>query len=420
MTIASTASSGDRRSLFSRRKPLAMAMALAVAVSLGACGGGDGNSIDAVTPTPTVPSTTGTLGIAISNGTSCGFSAVHLTIAKVMVNQDAAATDQSSGWAEVVLSPPRRIDILALTNGVRSQLGQATVAAGNYKQMRVVLQENSSTSPLANSVTTLDGREFALGTPSAGQAGLKVNVGLDVSAGAESDYVLDLHVCDNIVPLGNSGFVFTPVVQVLPTPSGTGYSVTGFVASSLVSPQTTVSAQQGGTVVKSTTPSTSGEFILAPLTAGSYEIVVSAPSHLTATITGVPVAAAAPTALNTSAVPIDSPANINALATGLVIMTPSVTPIYAVVVARKTYANGVTVQVAGGPVDGISGRYALAVPGSAPLLATYSAGAALTFTVDSTATQGRYSVAATTGGVTKTSLIDVSQTDALGINFSFP
>jgi hypothetical protein len=418
MTIASTASSGDRRSLFFLRKPLAMAMALAAVLSLGACGGSDDNSADAATPTP---ATTGTLGIAISNGARCDFSAVHLTIAKVMVNQDAAATDQSGGWAELLLSPPRRIEVLALTNGARVQLGQVAIAAGNYKQMRVVLQENSANSPLANSVTALDGKETALGTPGAGLAGLKVNVGLDVKAGAASDYVMDLNVCDAIVPLGNAGFVFTPpVVTVVPTPSGAGYQVTGFVASALVGTGATVSAQQGGTIVKSTTPSANGEFILAPLSAGSYEIVVSAPHHLTATITGVTVNAGAPTALNTIAVPIDSPANINALATGLVIMTPSVTPIYAMVVARKTYASGVTVQVAGGPVDGITGRYALAVPGSAPLLATYSAGAALTFTVDSTATQGRYTVAATAGGATKTSAIDVSLTDALGVNFSFP
>jgi len=91
----------------------------------------------------------GTLRLALTDAPACGYDAVNVTIQKVRVNQDASASDTGAGWSEVVLSPARRIDLLSLTNGVLEDLGQTSLPAGKYTQMRLVLAPNDATSPMA-------------------------------------------------------------------------------------------------------------------------------------------------------------------------------------------------------------------------------------------------------------------------------
>ena len=109
---------------------------------------------------------TGTLRLALTDAPACGYDSVNITVEKVRVHQSSSASDSDAGWSEVLLNPSRRINLLNLTNGVLDELGQTPLPTGKYTQLRMVLAENTSTNPLANSVKPTGFAEVALKTPS--------------------------------------------------------------------------------------------------------------------------------------------------------------------------------------------------------------------------------------------------------------
>ncbi len=123
-------------------------------------------------------------------------------------------------------------------------------------------------------------------TPSAIQTGIKLINQFDVAAGQRADVVLDFNACKSVVTRGNGTYLLMPVVSVVPF---TVNGIDGFVDPSLTN--VTVSAQSGGTVVTSTVPNAQGEFFLARMATGNYDVVLTADSHATGVIAGVPVTA---------------------------------------------------------------------------------------------------------------------------------
>ena len=101
-----------------------VALVLASLAFLAGCGGGSGGG-DSSTSTTTP--TTGTLSVAITDSPACGYDQVFITVEKVRVHQSATANDTDAGWQEIVLNPAKRIDLLALTNGVLEELGQTAL-----------------------------------------------------------------------------------------------------------------------------------------------------------------------------------------------------------------------------------------------------------------------------------------------------
>jgi len=123
--------------------------------------------------------------LSLTDAPSCGYDHVYLTVDRVRVHKNSTAVDADSGWSEVKLTSPRRIDLLGLTNGVLDDLGQTPLPAGKYTQMRLLLAPNtgSGANALANAITPTGGAEVALTTPSGQQSGIKLNVDMDVAAG---------------------------------------------------------------------------------------------------------------------------------------------------------------------------------------------------------------------------------------------
>ena len=116
---------------------------LALLSSLTACGGGGGSAGDMA----------GSLRVALTDAPACGFDAVNVTVQKVRIHQSASANENDAGWTDITLTPPKRVNLLSLTNGVLEELGQTTLAAGKYQQLRLVLAANDAATPLANAVT---------------------------------------------------------------------------------------------------------------------------------------------------------------------------------------------------------------------------------------------------------------------------
>ncbi|HZE91100.1 MAG TPA: DUF4382 domain-containing protein [Rhizobacter sp.] len=382
--------------------------ALAAALSLFGCGGGDGG-IGGTGATPM-----GSLQVSATDAPSCGYDAVNLTIAKVRVHQSASALDTDDGWSEIVLAPAKRIDLLALNNGLLEDLGETPLPAGKYTQLRLVLAANDAGHPLANSVLPSGGSETALTTPSAQQSGLKLNADIDVPVGKVVRFALDFDACKSIVPRGNGGqYNLKPVITVIPVLSDAGLRIQGYVDASIALGSTAISAQLNGVAVKSTPPDATGKFVLYPVPAGTYDLVVSASGHVAAVMTGVPVIAAAPTQVNTAAIPITPPTAAMRSVTG------SVMPPSATVRALQTLTGGPSFEAAWGPVNATSGDFSLALPIGAPVQAGYVANPiALLFVADLLASS-KFSLAATSNGTVQTQTIDVSGAVA-PVTFTFP
>jgi Domain of unknown function (DUF4382) len=385
-----------------------LAGAAALAAGLVGCGGGGGIGGTGASP--------GTLRLAITDAPGCGYDAVHVTIDRIRVNQNANAGDVDSGWSEIVLSPAKRVELLSLSNGVLEELGQTALPSGTYTQLRLVLAPNDAANPLANSVTPTGSAETALTTPSAQQSGLKLNVDIDVASNQLADFVLDFNACKSIVKRGSSGqYNLKPVINVIPRLSAAGMRVVGYLDPAIAQAGAEVSLQLNGLSVKATQPDATGQFTLYPVLAGSYDLVITSGGHATVVLTGVPVIETADTYVNAAAQPIVPPIATSAPRA----VAGTVTPAGATVRALQMLTGGPTVEVAWASVDAGSGAFAFALPVDAPVRAAYAANAGTVAFARDAGAAAKYAIEADFGGATKTQPVDVAGA-VPPLSFTFP
>lgn len=371
---------------FSGVKPWVWASAAALAALVAGCGGGGGSGGS--------PSGSGTLGVFLTDAPACGFDKVNVTVSKVRVHQSISASNDEAGWTDIPVN--RKINLLDLNNGVLENLGETPLAAGHYTQMRLVLDPNSGNG-LANSVVPTGGAETALVTPSAVQSGIKLVNEFDVAAGQRVDLVLDFDACKSIVTRGNGVYALKPVIKVSPYALN---GINGFVDTAMLGSGVMVTAQQNGVVVQTTAPSsTSGEFFLARLPAGNYDVVLTANGRVTAVIAGVLV----PT--STSVVPVsDSVTRLTLAASatrtvsGTAVLNPVSATEPAYVAAKQTFGAAPTVTVKSVMADDNGGAYSMTLPAAAPLLGQFGTGILpITLTMQA-GVAGKYSIAASASG----------------------
>jgi hypothetical protein len=358
--------------------------------------------------------------VALTDAPACGYDNVWITVEKVRVHKSGSAGDNDSGWSEVVLTAPQRIDLLEYTNGRVLPLGETQLPAGAYTQMRLGLAANGG-APFANAIKPTDGGETALDTPSGQQSGLKFNVNMTVPENQVANFVLDFDACRSFVSAGNSGkFLLKPVIRVIPVLSDAGQRIVGYVDSSLANGNTLVSAQQGGTIFKSTPPGGDGRFVLYPVPEGSYDLVITAPGRANAVVTGVPVTLAAVTTVGSAAAPLSTPGSATSFAAkGTVTVTPTPASIDATIRALRQVLPGPTIQAATAVADAASGTYSMLLPTATPAFTAYSASAAAYSFASAASGAGQYAIEATVGGASKTVPVNVEVADAIA-DFAFP
>jgi hypothetical protein len=391
--------------------------AACLALLLAGCGGGGGSGGDS---TATPAQTNGTLVVSMTDAPSCGFDAVNVTVNKVRVHQSASAAEDDAGWTDITLNPARRINLLDLSNGIFTELGQTPLTPGHYTQLRLMLDPNSGNG-LANSVLPSGSAdEVSLDTPSAVRSGIKLVNEFDVAAGQRVEVMLDFDACKSIVTRGNGKYALKPVVKVVPTVVN---GVEGYVSTALLPAHVQVSAQQNGQIVSSTVPDNSGKFFLSRLAPGSYDVVITADERPTAVIGAVPVASTpSPTTISTSAAPIalQTAATPSRNISGNIAFAPSSNEA-AYVAARQTLPTGATVTIKYKLADAETGDYVLAsLPTVAPLYVQYNATQTLAFAAQpgTTPGTGKYVVqASATGYQTKTvSVVDIGSASQTGVN----
>lgn len=400
-----------------KRTRLSLAIStLVAAAALAACGGGGGSS----TPTPTPGM--GSVRASLTDAPACGYDEVNVTVNKVRVHMSATAADTASGWTDIALAAPVKVNLLTLTNGLVAPLGTAALTAGHYSQIRLVLDANTADN-MANSVKPTGGTLQNLITPSAVQSGLKLNGEFDVAAGQQADVVIDFDACKSIVTRGNGKYALKPVLKMLPAVLN---GISGVIAPAQLTSKVMISAQQAGVVVSSTVPDpVTGAFLLSRLPAGSYDVVITGDARAATVIGAVPVTATASVPVSTAAAPL----TLAASPTGSIAGTSTLTPLPLLetatyVSAKQSFVAGPTVTVKYASADLSTGAYALnGLPLSAPQYAVYSTTLPLVFAPATTVSPGvaKYTVSASASGYATlpfASAVDIAVANAVNVNFA--
>lgn len=209
------------------------------------------------------------------------------------------------GPRQVIVEDAGSYDLLDLQNGVTADLGIAPIEAGDYSELRMIVESAE--------ITLVDGYEFNDGTttrtlfvPSGAQTGIKIKLmspdgddgaGITISQG-ETVLVVDFDVAQNFViqgnpetPAGIHGILFTPVLRaivrdVAGSIAGTVAAPAGVVVEGLTVTATRTGAEDADatTLVKA-----DGTFLLPFMTPGTYSVTVAAPDGHTANVVEVTV-----------------------------------------------------------------------------------------------------------------------------------
>lgn len=157
---------------------------------------------------------------------------------------------------------PGIYNLLDFSNGVDTLIATGSLYVDNVQQIRLILGPNNSV--VVNNVS------YPLKTPSAQQSGLKLQVHQDLQPGVAYYVLLDFDASLSIVEHGNGDYSLKPVIRTIQTAlSG---SIKGKIVPSGVF--ATVVATSGPNSY-STIANANGEFIIAGLPAGTYNIVIT-------------------------------------------------------------------------------------------------------------------------------------------------
>ncbi|MBL8340297.1 MAG: hypothetical protein JNL30_02420, partial [Rubrivivax sp.] len=257
----------------------------------------------------------------------------------------------------------------------------------------------------------------------------------EVPADKVADFAIDFDACKSFVRAGNSGkILLKPVLAVIPMLSDAGQRIEGWLDASLAGPGTKVTAQLAGRPVRGTPPAADGKFVLYPVPAGTYDLVITADGRVNAAMTGVPVTNAAFTTIGSATARIDTPVSVappaggasapagpaSAAVSGTITLNTSTTDIGGEVRATQSFTGGPTLEAGSANAASTTGAYSITLPTGAPAKVAYAAGATtFTFTAD-TPRAGLYKLEATATGFATAKTADITLTAPLTQNFTFP
>ena len=246
-------------------------IALPLVIFMAGCGG-NGDDED-----------TGTLSVSLTDDIG-PYDNVVLSIKAIYAVQAGHGDDPTSSSLPLIktFSPSHVVDVLTL-QFIQHTLGSASVPAGSYEQIRLVLDPNPTTGDPVNYVT-LPGSsvKIPLNTPSGHTSGLKILGRFTVLPGEMTALAIDFDPSRAIVTAGASGnYILKPtgirlveMADLLPT-YGT---LSGFVAPELAWPSAVVSIVPEGasTAIASGLVNPDDGFFRAFVPTGSYAVRVNA------------------------------------------------------------------------------------------------------------------------------------------------
>lgn len=130
---------------------------------------------------------------------------VIICVTRVEVHK--AGNDSTSGWF-IINDSTRYFDLLLLTNGASAILGDSSLPAGNYTQIRLIIGEGS--------YVIDNGVKHNLEIPSGFQTGIKLIHQFTIEEGKLYELILDFNVEKSIVITGKGKYLCKPTIRVMP------------------------------------------------------------------------------------------------------------------------------------------------------------------------------------------------------------
>ena len=203
------------------------------------------------------------------------YDAVNLVVEEVSV----------VGSSTVVLSSSvMTVDLLGLTNGVFTTIGDATLPVGHYRELLLELGPGST--------VVVDGVTHPLMVPS---SKLHLEGSFDVTSGAMTVLQLDFDASKSIKVTGSGKYMLQPHVRVLS--ANQAGSITGLVAPAGTSASVDVACE--GEPVAGTWANPDGFFQVAVLPPGTYCVTIRSTNGGMVVVDGVVVTAGGTTSLGT-------------------------------------------------------------------------------------------------------------------------
>ena len=215
-----------------------------------------------------------------------GYDEINIVVTRVEVHKVDA--DSNSGWF-VINNIPATYDLLLLRNGASVILGNTSLDAGLYTQIRLIIGSGSN--------IVVDGVTYPLEIPSGEQTGVKLNHQFEIQSGLLYELLLDFDAARSIILTGNGQYKLKPVIRVVPIViSGT---ISGNI--SPISGAGYVYAINGTDTASTIAEPLTGYFKLMALLHQTYtvEIISANALYNDTTITGVIVVAEQNTDLGT-------------------------------------------------------------------------------------------------------------------------
>jgi hypothetical protein len=134
------------------------------------------------------------------------YDQINIVVDRVEVHR--SSSDSTSGWF-VINNNSATYNLLTLRNGASVILGNNSLDAGSYTQIRLIIGTGSNI--VVNGVT------YPLEIPSGEQSGLKLNHAFVIESGLLYELILDFDAEHSIVLTGNGQYKLKPVIRCVPT-----------------------------------------------------------------------------------------------------------------------------------------------------------------------------------------------------------
>jgi len=241
-------------------------VAVLAALLIG-CGGG-GSSTSGGTSTGA-----GTLAVRLSDAPDPTITALNVTIPKVEANVNGQ-------WIQVA-APNRSYNLLDLAKQ-DTLLGQASLPAGSYTQVRLFVSAASVTDSTGTHNVTV---------PSGAQTGLKINLDYSITPNVVTEILLDFNLDKSLIKQGNGQYRLQPVIPaVVKILSGTITGIASDGTATLTNAKVTATYTAGssyplGSEVNTTSSLADGTFKVWALLPGTYRLDLSYTNPTTSAIT---------------------------------------------------------------------------------------------------------------------------------------
>ena len=179
----------------------------------------------------------------------------------VIVVKEVSVNSESQGWI-VVNSTTRSFDLLQLANGAKEILGEASLQAGTYNQIHLLLD--------AGSYVVVGGTRHPITVPSGFQTGIKLVHEFQIQANFLYELYLDFDASRSIVLTGNGEYMLKPTIRV--EASATSGTISGAVLPS--THHALITAMSATDTTSTYADLITGSFVVMALPSATYQIRV--------------------------------------------------------------------------------------------------------------------------------------------------